>query len=558
MQRKTLAVWFILLGLALGLLGNLFFYNKFLGLSFPLFITIAVLVVLAASKPAQTTVNWRNLWLVGPLLIFSVMVAVHSNPLTTLLHMGAVLTLGALGLHYMAVSRPLDEATLGEQAGAVLEAGMLTPFAAIPELGDSWGWLRERSWQGRTLIAVARGLMIGVPVVVVFAVLLGSADVVFADYVSAAWNLFAFNLDVRLIDQGLITLAIGWVSTGALAYGLARRPTLTRGAAIAQDEESDEPQAYFVQGDEDAVPMDVEDVDIPPKRKTGAGFRLGIIETGIVLGLVDVLFGVFVLVQFAYFFGGQNTLSATGLTYAEYARRGFFELSAVSVMTLGLVLWLDYVTIRREKRENRVFTILSVILVALTTVMLVSASQRMYLYEEVFGFTHLRVLVHVFILWLGVLFGVFLLSMFRLKKSIFAFGVLLVCIGYLLTLNVMNLDLYIAEHNIARFRQGYALDLSFLGELSADAAPAVVMLFEENENNPEAQEWAGQWIARELRKLDAQQTGDSLFSFNLARSQAWTLLDGLRDKLPDYDPYMFLSSSAYDIYAATEVAPGSR
>ena len=66
MQRKTLAVWFILLGLALGLLGNLFFYNKFLGFSFPLFITIAVLVVLTASKPAQTVVNWRNLWLVGP------------------------------------------------------------------------------------------------------------------------------------------------------------------------------------------------------------------------------------------------------------------------------------------------------------------------------------------------------------------------------------------------------------------------------------------------------------------------------------------------------------
>lgn len=554
MPRKTLAVWFILLGLALGLLGNLFFYQQVIGLSLPLFLGLLMVVMLAASRPAQTPVNWRNLWLLGPLLFFAAMIAVYTNPLTTLLNIGAIMALGALGLHYMALNRPLDEATLPEQVGAVLQAGIVTPFATFPEIGDGWGWLRERSWQSKTLVAVARGLMIGVPVVVVFAVLLGSADVVFADYVTAAWNLFAFNPDVRLVDQAFLTLAIGWLSTGALAYGLARRSTPNR--RTVGDDDSEEAEAYFVHGDDDALPMESVEIDAPPKRKAGVGFRLGMIESGIVLGLVDLLFAVFVLVQFRYFFGGETTISASGLTYAEYARRGFFELVAVSVMTLGLVLWLDYVTIRREKRGNRLFTALSMILVALTTVMLVSASQRMYLYEEAFGFTHLRVLVHVFILWLGVLFGVFLLSMFRLKKSIFAFGVLLVSIGYLGTLNVMNIDLYIAEHNIARFREGYALDLRFLGELSADAAPAVVTLYMENENNPEAQAWAGQWLARELRKLDNQQASNSLFSFNLARAQAWNLLDSLRDDLPAYDPYIFWSNGAYDIYA--EDPPASR
>jgi hypothetical protein len=98
---------------------------------------------------------------------------------------------------------------------------------------------------------------------------------------------------------------------------------------------------------------------------------------------VDLLFGVFVLVQFAYFFGGQDTLAAIGLTYSQYARRGFFELVAVSILTLGLVLWLNHTTMRQPGRENRLFIALSVILVALTSVMLFSASQRMLLYEWV-------------------------------------------------------------------------------------------------------------------------------------------------------------------------------
>ena len=217
MQRRTLAIWFILLGLGVGLLGNVFFYHKPIGLSFPLFIGVVVLVVLAASKPAQTDVRWRNLWLLGPLLIFAAMVAIRADPTIGFLNIGAVLALGALGLHYLAAQQPLDEASVGQQAAAVLETSILLPFAALPEIGASWGWLRERSWQGRTLMAVARGLVIAVPILVVFAVLLGSADAVFADYVADVWNLLAFNPDIRLVDQGLITLSIAWLTTGGLA-----------------------------------------------------------------------------------------------------------------------------------------------------------------------------------------------------------------------------------------------------------------------------------------------------------------------------------------------------
>ncbi|MBZ0300919.1 MAG: DUF4173 domain-containing protein [Anaerolineae bacterium] len=552
MPRKTLAVWIVALGLSLGLLGNILFYNKMLGISFPLFIFVAALVLLAATRPAQTRVHWRNLWPVIPMLLFAIMVAVRAETTITLLNVSAALALGGLALRYLPLPQPLDEAPLEEHLTGVLEAGMFAAFAAVPEIGDSWGWLRERSWQGRTVVAVVRGLAIAVPIILVFTVLLCSADAVFASVVEDAWRLLAFNPDGALIDQALLTLSIGWLSAGALAYGLARRTGPARSDTVAADADSDEADAYFAYGDEAAVPMESDEPAAPTKRKTRPMFRLGMIESGIVLGLVDLLFGLFVLIQLAYFFGGEAFLSERGLTYSQYARRGFFELAAVSVLTLGLVLWLNHITVRVERRERRIFIGLSIVVVALTSVMLVSAAQRMYLYEQAYGFTHLRVFTHVFMLWLGILFVFFLLTLFEVKPRIFTLGVLLTSIGYLATLNGMNVDLYIAERNIDRFYEGYALDLGFLGGLSTDAVPAVTRLYADNQNNPDAREWAGQWLAGQWLRLDAQKDA-TFFSLNLSRQQSWAALETIHDELPDYDPSFFWSYERgyFDIYAAT-------
>ncbi len=552
MARKTLAVWIVLLGLGMGLLSSVLFYQKAVGVSFPLFILTAVVVMLAASRPAQTPVNWRNLWPLVPLLFFAGMVAIRADTIGGVLNIGAALALGGLALHYLPVRHALDEAPLEEHIAGTLEAMIYATFAAIAEVVHSVGWLRERSWQGRTVIAVVRGLAIALPVIVVFTVLLGSADVVFAGFVQDAWNLLAFSPDDGLVDQVFISLSVGWLATGALAYGLARRPPQSRTVTVPDTEVDEELDAHFVLGDEQPVPMESVEVSAPAKRKTRPLIRLGMIETGIVLGLVDVLFGVFVLVQMAYFFGGADFITERGLTYAQYARRGFFELVAVSVLTLGLVLWLNHSTLRSNRRQNILFTALSVIVVALTSIMLISASQRMFLYEEVYGFTHLRVLTHVFMLWLGVLFVFFLLSLFNLKPRIFTLGLLLTSVGYLATVNVMNVDLYIAERNIDRFYQGYALDMGFLWRLSADAVPAVVRLYEENKTNSEVQQWAGQWLAYQVDQLD-RLNDETVFSFNLARQEARAQLETIRSELPVYDPYFYWSSERdyWDIYAET-------
>ncbi|MBC6936633.1 MAG: DUF4173 domain-containing protein [Chloroflexi bacterium] len=540
MERRTFAIWAVGIGLVLGILGNVFFYGRVIGLSFPLFTVLSVIAVLAA-RPAKQPLSRRNLWPLIPLLFFAAMVAVRADGLINLLNILAVLSLGGLTLFYLPLARALDEDSLLEQVGHTLEAGLELPPHAGREARFAWDWLRERrSRRGGAAASVLRGLMFASPVLVVFVFLLGSADVVFADYVNKAWaglrQLLGLQMMGDAVPRLLFTLFVAALGTGALGYAWFRRERPVRRRYIAVGSAVSE------------MPPD-EETAAELEAKTKPSVKLGMIETGVILGSVVALFAAFVFIQFAYFFGGQQNISIEGLTYAQYARRGFFELVAVSVLTLGLALWLDRVTVRQERREQLIFRGLCVALVALTTVMLVSASQRMLLYEDAFGFTQLRVYTHVFMHWLGVLFIVFLLALFRVRKNVFSLGSLLVIIGYLGTLNLMNVDLYIADRNIARYRAGQELDIAFLNILSVDAAPAIIPLYTETTDNPAVHDWAGQWLVRKLIALDNLREGDgaTVFSANLSRESAWAQLDAARDTLPEYDSssYWWYQGSYY-------------
>jgi hypothetical protein len=539
MERRSFAVVAVAAGLLMGIFGTILFYDHLIGISFPLFILLSVVLVLALARPARQTVNRRNLWPLIPLIFFAVMVATRADELITGLNIAAVLTLGAVGLYYLPLSRNLDTDSLGDYTKAVLETGLMVVPVAVIEGTEAWAWLREKRHQrGGVLAAIVRGSVFALPIILVFAVLLGSADAVFASYVNQAFEGVrrALGLDymgeafARLFVTGTLAVAV----TGSLGYSLLRHrePEPADAPPVESTEDADgEPQAVLV--------------DHKPKSKPG--FKLSMVESGIIMGSVVALFAAFVAIQFAYFFGGERTIEVGSITYAQYARRGFFELVAVSVLTLGLSLILDHVSVRQGKRENIIFRVLALAIVGLTTIMLVSASQRMWLYEEAFGFTQLRVYTHVFMLWLGVLFGFYVLAVFRLRMNIFSLGLVLAVIGYVGTLNLMNVDRYIADRNIARYHEGQDLDIAFLNILSADAVPAVLPLWQESKPDTIVNKWAGQWLAKHLVRLDSEVkiAGQLPFSLNLARMTAWAELDKVRRQLPAYDPSIYWSQYGY-------------
>ena len=91
-------------------------------------------------------------------------------------------------------------------------------------------------------------------------------------------------------------------------------------------------------------------------------------------------------------------------------------------------------------KQRRTFSGLGIGLVVLVAVILVSAFQRLLLYEEVYGFTRLRTYSHIFMIWVGVLLAVVVILEFIKRQRAFALASLFAAIGFVLTLNIINVD----------------------------------------------------------------------------------------------------------------------
>jgi hypothetical protein len=222
---------------------------------------------------------------------------------------------------------------------------------------------------------------------------------------------------------------------------------------------------------------------------------LGFIETSIILGGVFLLFSTFVLIQFRYLFFGQANITLQGFTYSEYARKGFGELVAVAVFSMLLIKSLSAISKRDTQNKIRAFTGLTIGLVTLVLIILVSAFQRLYLYESAYGFSRSRTYAHVFILWLGILLlALVVMEIFHHQRS-FANIALAVLLGFTVTLNLLNVDGFIVRNNINRAVQGELLDASYLSTLSTDSIPELASDFSSGKFSPKIHESLGATLA---------------------------------------------------------------
>ncbi|MFC9898120.1 DUF4153 domain-containing protein [Nocardia sp. NPDC127579] len=217
--------------------------------------------------------------------------------------------------------------------------------------------------------------------------------------------------------------------------------------------------------------------------------RWSTLEWGLPLGALTVLFAVFVATQLAVLFGGNGYVQRTAeLTYAEYARSGFWQLSIVSMLTLGVLAAVQSWGAQESAAERRWLRLAVAAISVLTLVIVASSLHRMWTYQHAYGFTVLRLLVEVFELWIGMVYLLVLASLIRLRRTWIPRAALGAAAATLLVLACVNPEGLIAERNIDRWLAGAtvettngrqvkpALDLNYLGRLSPDALPATERL----------------------------------------------------------------------------------
>jgi hypothetical protein len=234
--------------------------------------------------------------------------------------------------------------------------------------------------------------------------------------------------------------------------------------------------------------------------------QLDRVEWALPVGVLVVLFAAFVAVQFVTLFGGDAyVLQTSGLRYADYARTGFHQLVAITVLTLAVIStalrWAPKETAGDRAWLRALLGGLSV----LTLVIVASALGRMWTYQQAYGFTVLRLLVEAAELWLGALYLLMLVALIRLEQRSLSRAVIGTAVAGLLVLAAINPERVVADRNIDRFEQTRKIDLSYLRTLSPDAAPALTRL-------PDAKYAC---VTQYMRL-----PGDSWWEWNLARSQA--------------------------------------
>jgi hypothetical protein len=449
MGRPGIARPWLLLGggLAIGFVAEALLHGQPPGLGYAIAALFAAAVWLGISAGLGVRPSAAGLVLLGLGVFFSAMVAVRASPALTalniLLGMGLALLLAAVytggGLSRLGLTDYVVELCVSG-LGLLIQPFILI-FGDLPKARPAPG-------AGRRTVPVLVGLLLALPLLLVFGALFASADAVFASYLH---HLFDWLPDLsELIDRLILSLMLTW-----LALGLARHAFTTA-----------ERRPW-----ERMVNLD--------------SLRVGGATAITVLVLVDVLFLAFVAVQAVYLFGGADTLARSGLSYSEYARRGFFELVAVAALVLSLVFFLDWLVRSAGTGARRAVNALHGLLVLLTMVILASALYRMWLYQQEYGLTELRFYTTAFMVWLAVVLIWLATTVLRHQPSAgehparqrFAFGALVAGLALAVLLNLANPDAIIARTNLGRAEAGIgrALDTSYLGaNLSADAVPTLL------------------------------------------------------------------------------------
>jgi hypothetical protein len=179
----------------------------------------------------------------------------------------------------------------------------------------------------------------------------------------------------------------------------------------------------------------------------------------------------------AVLFGGHDhVLRTAGLTYAEYARQGFGEMTVAAALTLAVAALAARHAARDGVRHERVLQALLGVLFALTLVVLASALRRLGLYEDAFGFTRARLLAHGTIIWLGALLVLVSGCAAARRPERLPAAAVLVTGGALALFTALNPDGMIAARNVERLAATGRLDTGYVSNLSADAVPALTRL----------------------------------------------------------------------------------
>lgn len=391
---------------------------------------------------------------------------------------GRIIFFNKLGVFLLTISMLLwlfyntEKWNLGKFLHAIFDTCMGVLGEIPTPFGDAtWYCKNKLDKKNSKYLYALIGLVVAIPLFIIVLLLLTSADIVFKNMADEILSGFKFNNIVLTVWLVFFM----FVAAYGILVLLCKRP----------------------------IKEDIKD------KRTGEPLIAIPVAT-----ILSLLYIVFSGVQILYLFMGNMELPA-GYTYAEYAREGFFQLLAVGILNLILVLvGLCYF------RPNKALKVILTVMSACTYVMLASSAMRMIIYIQYYYLTFLRILVLWSLVVLFIIFTGVIIYIYKEDFPLFRYSMVVVTVLYL-GLSFSHPDYWIAKVNVAGSEENRSefflgstyYDYNFLSKLSADAAPVLL-------------EWEEEYYSEKYaERLEDRIEDITIRNFNVSRFVAEQIMD---------------------------------
>lgn len=317
--------------------------------------------------------------------------------------------------------------------------------------------LKNCGTAGRKTGAVALGLLISLPILIIMVPLLMDADAAFEGLL----NLLPEVELGEYFHSALWGVFLGWILY-ARGVRLNRQPR-------------------------------------PQSAKSGFG-GINSLTVGTILSAVCLLYCVYLVSQLAYLAGGFSGILPEEFTMAEYARRGFFEMAWLCVINLLLIC--GSIALVRKDPKAPGFVRGCCLFIGIVTLFLVAtASAKMFLYIGSYGLTRLRVLTEVIMLWLALTTLIVCIWLFLVKIPYMKLVVLTAMVMGAVVFWV-DVDTVVASYNVNAYQSGKleTVDMDHLDSLGYSATPYIYRLIDDDD--PEVNQRAREILRRSNFTVD--------------------------------------------------------
>ena len=300
----------------------------------------------------------------------------------------------------------------------------------------------KRSKKGSKSATVLFGLIIALPIAAIFTALFVSADDAFGYFVRLLFSKIDIFNKNTIFDLFFGTAAALFISSWLITLRARKAP-----------------------------------------EKTGLKIKFGLNQllTATVLSVINLVQIAFVVVQFGYLFAGMKL--PDGMTRAEYARSGFFELCVALCFSVSIIIFcLIFVCKDEKQRLPKAISLLLTVFIACNFVIIASAFFRMISYIAAFDLSVKRVMVT----WLITVFAICMIGA-AIKIWVPKFRILrhiaITAIVMTVALNFVNINSQVANYNVNRYidsmntKDVRVIDVSYLSSLGPSAAKATLRLY---------------------------------------------------------------------------------